>query len=235
MISRRVLLINDGAVFPGLESKLRKRGYDVSQIIAADDLPEIAGRVHPDVIVSRRPQDGGIPQSAGTLGYGDDVIVQAADPVLGGGFCQRFQDLDERNLIATLDYIFEMIGLRREKVAVEEELARAEKRLAHMSESFRCDAALLPESENHSHTVLDANPDPIVLYDTERKVRYVNSAFTDVFGWQSEDFTRDGTASFVPLEKAGEERDMVLKEREGQSYASIETWRYTCSGKMIPG
>lgn len=229
MISRRVLLVDDGTIFPGLESKLRERGYDVLRAFSADEAAEMAERETPDVVIRRSPPDGGAPDLGGS-----GVMIRTSEPVLEGGCQQWHQGLDDRDLGVTLDYIFALIGLRREKRAVEKELAEAQGKLSRMEERCRCDAAILSESESHRHTVLDATPDPIVLYDTARRVRYVNSAFTHVFGWKPDDLIGKGMAAFVPPEKAGEEEEMARKERNGQSYASVETWRYTCAGKMIP-
>ncbi|MCK5601991.1 PAS domain S-box protein, partial [Candidatus Pacearchaeota archaeon] len=41
----------------------------------------------------------------------------------------------------------------------------------------------LRESEEKYRTVIEANPDPVVVYDMEGKVVYFNPAFTSVFGW----------------------------------------------------
>ena len=46
----------------------------------------------------------------------------------------------------------------------------------------------LRESEEKYRTVLEACPDPVVVYDMEGKGTYVNPAFTRVFGWTLEEF-----------------------------------------------
>ena len=45
----------------------------------------------------------------------------------------------------------------------------------------------LHESEDKYRTVLEANPDPVVVYDMKGKVTYFNPAFTSVFGWALEE------------------------------------------------
>ena len=45
----------------------------------------------------------------------------------------------------------------------------------------------LRESEEKYLTVLKTSPDPIVVYDTEGRITYLNPAFTQVFGWTQEE------------------------------------------------
>jgi PAS domain-containing protein len=50
----------------------------------------------------------------------------------------------------------------------------------HIEETLR-------ESEGKYRTVLEVNPDPVVVYDMEGNVIYFNPAFTRVFGWTLEE------------------------------------------------
>jgi PAS domain-containing protein len=50
-----------------------------------------------------------------------------------------------------------------------------------LAEEERVEEALR-ESEERYRTVLDASPDPVVVYDMKGKVTYINSAFTRIFG-----------------------------------------------------
>ncbi|MBF0495480.1 MAG: PAS domain S-box protein [Deltaproteobacteria bacterium] len=41
----------------------------------------------------------------------------------------------------------------------------------------------LRSSEERNRTILDSNPDPVVVYDREGRVTYFNPAFARTFGW----------------------------------------------------
>ena len=56
------------------------------------------------------------------------------------------------------------------------------------------------ESEEICRTVLEANPDPVVVYDNEGKVIYFNPAFTRVLGWTLEECFGKKMDVFVPEE-----------------------------------
>ncbi|GBC63130.1 GGDEF domain-containing protein [Desulfonema ishimotonii] len=90
----------------------------------------------------------------------------------------------------------------------------------------------LKESEERHRIVLEAAPDPIVVFDMVRQVIYVNPAFTRVFGW-------------TPSECIGRKIDFVAEEDQkalqdichivsgGESFSGIETWRLTKSGTRV--
>ncbi len=58
----------------------------------------------------------------------------------------------------------------------------------------------LQESEERYRTVLESNPDPVVVYDMEGSVQYFNPAFTSVFGWSIEERLGKKMDMFVPDE-----------------------------------
>ena len=47
---------------------------------------------------------------------------------------------------------------------------------------------LIRESEEKYRSAMEANPDPVVVYDIEEKVIYFNPAFSKVFGWTMEEW-----------------------------------------------
>ena len=59
----------------------------------------------------------------------------------------------------------------------------------------------LRQSEERYRTVLEANPDPVVVYDMEGRVIYLNPAFTQVFGWPLEECIGKKMDVFVPSRK----------------------------------
>jgi PAS domain S-box-containing protein len=92
----------------------------------------------------------------------------------------------------------------------------------------------LRESEERYRTVLEANPDPVVVYDIEGMVVYFNPAFAEVFGWNLEDRVGKKMDLFVPEENWPETQTMINKVLAGESFSGVETRRYTKTGDIIP-
>ena len=92
----------------------------------------------------------------------------------------------------------------------------------------------LRESEQKYRTVLGANPDPVVVYDMEGKVIYLNPAFTRVFGWSSEERMGKKMDDFVPEENWPETKMMIDKVVAGERFYGFETLRYSKEGNIIP-
>ena len=92
----------------------------------------------------------------------------------------------------------------------------------------------LRESEEKYRTVLEANPDPVVVYDIEGKVIYFNPAFTRVFGWTLEERFGKKMDLFVPEEAWQETKIMIEKVLAGESFSGVETRRYNKKGEIIP-
>ncbi len=92
----------------------------------------------------------------------------------------------------------------------------------------------LHESEDKYRTVLEANPDPVVVYDMEGKVTYFNPAFKSVFGWILEECLGKKMDIFVPDDSWPETRMMINRVLAGESFSNIETRRYTREGDTIP-
>jgi len=92
----------------------------------------------------------------------------------------------------------------------------------------------LRESEERYRTVLESNPDPVVVYDIEGKVIYLNPAFTRVFGWSLEEQIGKKIDNFVPEENWPETRMLINKVTvSGESFSGFETRRYTKEGNIL--
>jgi PAS domain S-box-containing protein len=90
----------------------------------------------------------------------------------------------------------------------------------------------LRESEERYRTVLEASPDPVVVYDMEGRVVYTNPAFTRVFGWTPEE--RLGRKiDYVPDENWPETQMLIDKVLSGHSCPGVESRRYTKDGKAL--
>ena len=90
----------------------------------------------------------------------------------------------------------------------------------------------LRESEERYRTVLEACPDPLVVYDMEGKVIYINPAFTWIFGWTPEELL--GTKiHYVPDENWPETQMMIDKVLAGKSFSGVESRRYNKAGNIL--
>jgi PAS domain S-box-containing protein len=90
----------------------------------------------------------------------------------------------------------------------------------------------LRESQERYYTVLEASPDPIVVYDVNGIGIYVNPAFTRVFGWTPGEIL-GMKLRYVPEENWPETKIMIDKVLAGEHFSGIESRRYTKKGKII--
>jgi len=90
----------------------------------------------------------------------------------------------------------------------------------------------LRESEERYRTVLQAVPDPVIVYDMEGKGTYVNPAFTRVFGWNPDEILAK-KPDYVPEENWPETQQMIKKVRAGESFFGVESRRYTKEGMTL--
>ena len=93
---------------------------------------------------------------------------------------------------------------------------------------------LLRESEVRFRTALEANPDPVVIYDIEGNVTFFNHAFSEVFGWTLEECRAKKMDMFVPEKNWPETKQMIETVMAGKNVSATETCRYTKDGNIIP-
>ncbi len=75
-------------------------------------------------------------------------------------------------------------------------------------------------------------PYPIVVYDDNGLVSYVNPSFSTTFGWSLEDLMGK-PVPFVPETLEAETNDMLSKFKENKSLTRYETQRLTKDGKVL--
>ena len=82
-------------------------------------------------------------------------------------------------------------------------------------------------------SLLHTSADAIIIYDMERKVRYINPSFTNIFGWTIKEI-ESKRIPFLP-ESEKEATIALIKEiaRKGKAIQSFETKRYTKDGRVI--
>jgi PAS domain S-box-containing protein len=93
--------------------------------------------------------------------------------------------------------------------------------------------AALRVSEERYRSVMEAAPDPIVVYDMHGRVIYLNRAFGDVFGWSLPECIGRKLDHFVPPENWEETRQGLETIGAGRPLPAVETRRFTKSGRLI--
>ncbi|MCK5096802.1 MAG: PAS domain S-box protein, partial [Desulfobacteraceae bacterium] len=98
-------------------------------------------------------------------------------------------------------------------------------------ELLKTNKALRKRDEDY-RSVMKAVPDPIIVYDLEGKMVYLNPAFTRIFGWAWEEL--DGKKPDFVVEGEWEKTQEALKKTYKQGYITdFETRRYTKQGKTL--
>ncbi|WP_306304003.1 cache domain-containing protein [Desulfosarcina cetonica] len=91
----------------------------------------------------------------------------------------------------------------------------------------------LRDSEARYRSVMEAAPDPIVVYDPIGRVTYFNAAFTRVFGWSLGECLGKKMDHFVPDENWKETNRMIAAVLSGETFSSIPTRRYTRDRNLV--
>jgi PAS domain S-box-containing protein len=82
------------------------------------------------------------------------------------------------------------------------------------------------------HQVLEFIPYPIILYDKDGHVTYVNPAFSNVFGWALDEI-KGRPLDFVPEDLKEETSRMLERFMENRRISRYETQRFTKDGRML--
>ncbi|MGD8924100.1 MAG: PAS domain S-box protein, partial [Syntrophobacterales bacterium] len=111
----------------------------------------------------------------------------------------------ENRNIGSVSVARDLTEIKQTLAAVEEKNEQLQQEMAERKQIEE----ELRQSEERYRTVLESNPDPVVLYDIEGKVTYFNPAFTDVFGWTLEERLGKKMDLFVPQENWPETEMMI--------------------------
>ena len=93
--------------------------------------------------------------------------------------------------------------------------------------------AALRESEAKYRSVMEATPDPIIVYDMDGFVTYLNPAFTKVFGWPVQECIGKKLDHFVPAENWEETLKGLKDIADGKMLSSVDTRRYRKDGTLV--
>ena len=100
-----------------------------------------------------------------------------------------------------------------------------------ITERFSTQEALL-KSERQYRTFLDFVPYPIVVFNLDGRVFYLNPAFTEVFGWTLEELGGK-KIPYVPPELQRETSESIKKLLQEKRVPQRETKRLTRDGRVL--
>ncbi|MFH0726639.1 MAG: PocR ligand-binding domain-containing protein [Pseudomonadota bacterium] len=90
----------------------------------------------------------------------------------------------------------------------------------------------LREREESLKAILSANPNPMVLYDSEGIPLYINPAFTDIFGWTWDEL-QARRIPFVPEDQKNRTMETIGDIYRTGLPSVFETRRYTKDGRTL--
>ena len=90
----------------------------------------------------------------------------------------------------------------------------------------------LRESEEWLQAIFEASPNPIVVYDTEGNLQYLNAAFTELFAWSLEEL-KDRRVPFVPDDQKVLSAAKIDEVYRSGKPARVQTRRLTKAGDTI--
>jgi PAS domain S-box-containing protein len=98
----------------------------------------------------------------------------------------------------------------------------------------KCVGYTLKQSEEKYRSILEANPEPVIVYDMEGKVEYFNPAFTNVFGWTLDECFGKSMDVFVLEDVWPGTKTMIDNLLSGDNFSGFETRCFIKDGSIVP-
>ena len=140
------------------------------------------------------------------------------------GFSNRLVKMESHDEVGQLTFYYNSFMDKLETHNKDLKAQIAERKLAQEA---------LQESEEKNRSVMEATPDPIVVYDMKGAVTYMNPAFTRVFGYTLQDSTGKKMDHFVPKEHWKETMKGIGTILEGKVLPRTEPQRISKDGRLI--
>ena len=143
---------------------------------------------------------------------------------IAGGFANRGVAMESKDEMGQLAYYYNSFMDR---------LAAYDRELQSEISERRSAQAALSESEEKYRSVMESVPDPIVVYDMNGKVTYMNPAFTKVFGYTLADSLGSKMDHFVPKANWKETMEGIRSILDGEIIPRLETKRKAKDGRLV--
>jgi PAS domain S-box-containing protein len=143
---------------------------------------------------------------------------------IAGGFSNRAVKMESSDEVGQLTFYYNSFMNK---------LATYDRELLTEIQDRRQAQEALKESEEKYRSVMEAVPDPIVVYDMEGRVIYMNPAFTKVFGYTLEDSLGKTMDHFVPKAHWKETMEGIGTILKGEILPRVETKRMAKNGQLI--
>ncbi|MBF0241455.1 MAG: cache domain-containing protein [Desulfamplus sp.] len=140
------------------------------------------------------------------------------------GFSDRIVNMNSHDEVGQLAFYYNTFMEKLEKYNKTLQAEIVERKLAQEA---------LELSEERYRSVMEATPDPIIVYNMEGEVTYANPAFTRVFGYTFEEIVGSKMDKFVPEEHWQEAISAIKLVLQGEPVSISETRRRAKSGKLI--
>jgi PAS domain S-box-containing protein len=177
------------------------------------------------------------------------LLTNITKTLLAGVFIYLiFQSFLSRHLIRIADMVNEMktggkdrnytISLNR-KPGKEDELDQLVRNINNMWVTLsdeitfrRMSENLLKESEKRYSLIMAASPDPIITYDMDGNVVFINPAFSETFGWNYDE-TVGHRIGYVPTGAKSEIDAMHAAVVENEYFFRFNSWRSKKNGDAL--
>ncbi|GAK51569.1 sensory box/GGDEF family protein [Candidatus Moduliflexus flocculans] len=177
--------------------------------------------------------------------------IRAIDPHIELVLMTGYTNINPQDLIANVPPLHKILYLEKPicskeiyqfaaslgaKWQTERELEQVQTNLEHWLNERTAELILanqsLEKSEARYRIVLESVPDPILVYDMENRVEYLNPAFSRVFGWTLAE-CQGQMLDFIPEEFCTEYRFIIEKINAGETVSGMETQRFKKDGGRI--
>jgi len=148
----------------------------------------------------------------------NDIITSSRDISAQKNLIAKYEDLQEelkKSIRLKTEQLSKTIAKLKEEVAQKK---RSEKDLKEKSEQY-C-------------ILLDESPDPIVVYDINGLVQYLNPAFHETFGWSLNE-VQGKKIDYVPIENQPETEKAIKRLLNGEKILKFHTKRLRKDGKIL--
>ncbi len=140
------------------------------------------------------------------------------------GFSNRMVTMHSLDEVGQITFYYNSFMEKLETYSRDLKAQIAERKLAQEA---------LQESEERYRSVMEAAPDPIIVYDMDGCVTYLNPAFTRVFGYTPEESLGRKMDHFVPEEQWKQAMEGIHAILKGHVLPRTETTRKAKDGRRI--